>query len=684
MNDNLEPLRVFKRRKELLLGCAEQIATVAAEMGDTEIKATTDDFVARFRHERFLVVAVGEFKWGKSTFVNALVRKDICPVDVVPKTARVMHVSAAKDGTEKVTVHFRGDRAPEVRALAPEDLDDLVGTGGRQLEQVDHIQVEISAADSLVTNDVVLVDTPGLKSLYREHDRITRDYLPRADAILFFFSVAQPFADSEREYLVSFRQFLDRTVFVVNQADQKNETQRAALKRFIVAQLQEHVVGGPADHLPVFMTSGQRALDAVKSADAEGMRESGLPDVESWLAKYLGNERGALVVFGVVQKLQDIRTGLERQLQIARTLLEQLTNDLKEGARRRSTFLRCVDDVRRDGPRVEHVVDLGCEQLHGQLASRVGSVAQRLSQRIRAWVPQCSSERQCRQALPSVLTRQLQDLVHELDEQQTLGLRNIAAAAAKEQHVLLARMDAAATEHLSVSVQQLVKGMGGGAEGAAGLGTLAGFVGGDVAGYGLLSHAVDRALEEPPLLRALPYLAGATTLFATLGGPVGWGLAAIGWVATWFGNRIWGSRWKGQVMEQVDRHIIEHVVPHLQAWLKNNIESARAGLKRGGEQQLRAVASRLHSLVEGLEQQAHSETDQRNRELAAMRSRASRLEEVKGKLEKLEAEVRPEVRAVEEEGRGGPVPNDDADELGDGDANGACDEGGGSHGGTGG
>jgi GTPase SAR1 family protein len=684
MNDNLEPLRIFKRRKELLLGCAEQIATVAAEMGDTETKATTDDFVARFRQERFLVVAVGEFKWGKSTFVNALVRKDICPVDVVPKTARVTHVSAAEDGKEKVTVHFRGDRTPEVRALAPADLDDLVGTGGRQLEQVDHIQVAICAADSLVTNDVVLVDTPGLKSLYKEHDRITRDYLPRADAILFFFSVAQPFADSEREYLVSFRQFLDRTVFVVNQADQKNEAQRAALKRFIVEQLQEHVVGGPAECLPVFMTSGQQALDAVKTGDAEAMRESGLPDLEMWLAKYLGNERGALIVIGVVKKLQEVRTGLERQIQIAGTLLEQLTNDLKEGSRTRSAFLRCVDDVRRNGPGVESVVDVGCDRLHKLLASRVGSVAQRLSGSIRAWVPQCSSERQCRQALPSVLTRRLQDLVHELDEQQTSGLRDIAAATAKEQNVLLARMDAAATEHLSAGVQQLVKGLGGGAEGTAGLGTLAGFVGGDVGGYGLLSHAVDRALEEPPLLRALPYLAGATTLFAALGGPVGWGLAAIGWVATWFGNLIWGSRWKGQVIEQVDRHIVKHVVPHLQGWLKNNIESARAGLKRGSDQQLRAVVSRLHSLVDGLERQAHAETDQRNRGSEAMRDRVRRLEEVKAKLENLEEEVRPQVRAVDEGARGGPAPDDEAEKLGHDDADGVCDESGASHGETGG
>src|SRR5215510_7431510 len=53
--------------------------------------------LTRMESDKFSVVVVGEFKRGKSTFINALLGVDVLPADVLPTTATLNRVTYGYD-----------------------------------------------------------------------------------------------------------------------------------------------------------------------------------------------------------------------------------------------------------------------------------------------------------------------------------------------------------------------------------------------------------------------------------------------------------------------------------------------------------------------------------------------------------------------------------------------------------
>ena len=67
--------------------------------------------------------------------------------------------------------------------------------------------------------DVHIVDTPGTNAIIREHERLTTDFVPRADLVLFVTSADRPFTETERAFLETIRGWGKKIVIVVNKID---------------------------------------------------------------------------------------------------------------------------------------------------------------------------------------------------------------------------------------------------------------------------------------------------------------------------------------------------------------------------------------------------------------------------------------------------------------------------------
>ena len=103
-----------------------------------------------------LIVIVGEVKAGKSSFINALVREDVCEVAPGPCTAGIRELVY---GGERRTV---GLTQFCERVFLPKD----------------------------VLREVTMVDTPGTNSIIQNHETITENYIPQSDLVVFVFSAA--------------------------------------------------------------------------------------------------------------------------------------------------------------------------------------------------------------------------------------------------------------------------------------------------------------------------------------------------------------------------------------------------------------------------------------------------------------------------------------------------------------
>ena len=135
--------------------------------------------------ELFLLVIVGEFNSGKSAFINALAGSRIVQEGVTPTTAQINVLQYG----ETIERHVRESALHVITAPVP------------------------------LLRDIHIVDTPGTNAVIREHERITSEFVPRSDLVLFVTSADRPFAETERAFMEQVRGWGKKVVIVVNKVD---------------------------------------------------------------------------------------------------------------------------------------------------------------------------------------------------------------------------------------------------------------------------------------------------------------------------------------------------------------------------------------------------------------------------------------------------------------------------------
>ncbi len=186
--------------------------------------------------ELFLLVVVGEFNAGKSAFVNALLGRAVLEEGVTPTTAGIhllRHGSPGEDGAEPA-------ESGGLRVIrAPVDL----------------------------LRDVEIVDTPGTNAIQRQHEALTREFIPRSDLVLFVTSADRPFTESERSFLEAIRHWGKKVVVVVNKIDILETSEEIDRVVAFVEQGARDLLGETPE---IFPLSARRALRAKLAGEGDG------------------------------------------------------------------------------------------------------------------------------------------------------------------------------------------------------------------------------------------------------------------------------------------------------------------------------------------------------------------------------------------------------------------------------
>jgi small GTP-binding protein len=195
--------------------------------------------------EPLLFVVVGEVKAGKSSLLNALFGQEFAKVDVLPATDRVY---IFRHGPEEKSVE-----------ISP---------------QLTERYLPIS-----FLQDFNVVDTPGTNTMVAEHQAITESFVPRADVVLFVFSVVNPWSQSAWD-LLNFvqKKWLKNVVFVLQQSDLRETSEIGIIHRHLQDTATQKIGFAP----PVFPVSARKALLArTTGIDKEQLwRESGFGPLE--------------------------------------------------------------------------------------------------------------------------------------------------------------------------------------------------------------------------------------------------------------------------------------------------------------------------------------------------------------------------------------------------------------------
>jgi hypothetical protein len=240
---------------------------LALAAGRTDLAERLDDRRSGLVGRNIPVAVVGEFKQGKSSLVNALLRTDVCPVDADIVTAVPTIVRYGR--RPSVVAHLAGDDGAEpTRTKVPfERLREYV-TRTDPDEKLRAVEVQLNRR--ILASGLSFIDTPGVGGLDSAHGNLTLGTLPLADAALFVTDARQELTAPEVDFLTRTVERCPSTVVVVTKVDLQVEWRR------IVDLNRGHLAKAGLD-LPIVPVSSFLRLLAARRSSTGLNDESGFP-----------------------------------------------------------------------------------------------------------------------------------------------------------------------------------------------------------------------------------------------------------------------------------------------------------------------------------------------------------------------------------------------------------------------
>ena len=218
--------------------------TSASNTPDEQINMIKETLQAL--EDSFLVVVVGEFNAGKSSFINALLNTDKLAEGVTPTTAQINLI-----------------RYGETESVNP------IENWGQMIR-----------LPSELLQSVSFVDTPGTNAVIKEHEVLTRWFLPRADMVIFLSSADRPFSESENQFMQSIRDWGKKTVLILNKIDLLEKPEE---KQQVIDFVRTSAEAALKVEIPVIPVSARLAKKARSTMSHELWQESGFEALEQFI-----------------------------------------------------------------------------------------------------------------------------------------------------------------------------------------------------------------------------------------------------------------------------------------------------------------------------------------------------------------------------------------------------------------
>ncbi|MGB5791636.1 dynamin family protein, partial [Poseidonibacter sp.] len=172
------------------------------------------------------VAITGQFSAGKSTFLNALLSRNILPTGITPVTSKVNFINYGEEYKLKIT-YYSG-----AQEYAPiESISDF--TDQRQDEMKDIKYLTLYAPMDIL-KDISFVDTPGLNSQSQGDTDTTRSVLRDVGGIIWLTLIDNAGKLSEAEVLEEYMEhFKDKSLCVLNQKDKFTPEQVETTTKYV-------------------------------------------------------------------------------------------------------------------------------------------------------------------------------------------------------------------------------------------------------------------------------------------------------------------------------------------------------------------------------------------------------------------------------------------------------------------
>lgn len=247
-------------------------------------------------YQPFTILIVGEYNRGKSSLINALLKeKNFLEEGPIPTTSTITIIN--------------------------------YGNTVRKFTEGEIVKITHTAE---WLKDIVLVDTPGVNSVIKEHEKVTLDFVHKADLVFFVLSVDQPLSYSEVEFLRTIKNYRAKIVVILNKIDLLEDKEEDLQKQenFLISEFMRNIGFRPE----IIRFSAKLA----KIEDSIG--KSGLRNLEDFVKNRLSEkEKFRIKIEKPVQKAIDViikcRENIDENMELISQLLEsysEFNKDIKE------------------------------------------------------------------------------------------------------------------------------------------------------------------------------------------------------------------------------------------------------------------------------------------------------------------------------------------------------------------
>lgn len=321
--------KLTKRDVSEIINVLEKVKKVDFVALNKSLQATLDNMLERLKTNTFRLAVVGEFSSGKSTFLNAIIGKDILKHGVQETTATITEIQNLSEAENFDVYYVNGTTEKEI----PMDkLIEYTSTSSKLhnvAQDIKKVVIKTRMFDE--QTDVCLVDTPGLNGVADYHKEKTIELIESSHACIYLIQV-RGLSESDRSFIKLISKYQHNIIFVQNFIDalkesesetpeQKVNEQKKILEKIFSEEeydIKYSVVGISAKNALISRDREIKEYNG-KILDEEGrkqlLEQSGYNDVKDQITKLiLENEKGT------IQKQDTIKAALILLQQLAAVL----------------------------------------------------------------------------------------------------------------------------------------------------------------------------------------------------------------------------------------------------------------------------------------------------------------------------------------------------------------------------
>jgi GTP-binding protein EngB required for normal cell division len=201
------------------------------------------------------IAILGQFKAGKSSFINSLLGREILPVGVIPVTTVITRLQYGPQERSMIT-YIDGTRSE----IGIEELGKFISEAQNpsNSKNVDIVDIELPALEAYP--GLRLVDTPGLGSVFKYHKEVSENWLPEVGAAVLAISSDRPLSEHDLNLIADLSHHTPMIIILLTKADLLTPDQLNEVVQFFQQTLKRTL----NREYPIFLYSTRPGMEIFK------------------------------------------------------------------------------------------------------------------------------------------------------------------------------------------------------------------------------------------------------------------------------------------------------------------------------------------------------------------------------------------------------------------------------------